>query len=321
MRRRFSLRGYLQSFFQRHLFLTLGIGLAAMIYLTVLSFLRLIKATGTAHGDWALTVAVGLAASPTLIGVAAGAVWWSRRRRADTSRLTMILTVVIGAIFLADMAYTRPAVVPAIGPPETVTTPFQLGAIAFMVPVYCAIVALLGFTFAWHVRNRRDVPAAWHTAGTAGRPPAASAGRPPELLTGFISPGRRGWAVTWVGEGRIPQRVTAATLTATADEATGAAARLYRHWPAGAGAQLQLAICPESYRSGPTLEVAGAPGAFTATDPHSGKIFQGAALEDLIADVEVDGAAIGDFMLHWTRPVTTLSPPVSGTGHPPAPAG
>ncbi len=320
MRRRFSLGGYLQRFFQRHLLLTLGIGLAAFIYITVLSFQRLIRAAGTVHGGWALTVAIGLAASPALIGVAAGALWWSHRRRADTSGLAMVLTLVIGVIFLAGMAYTRPAVVPAVGPPETVTTRFQLGAIAFMIPVYCAVVALLGWTFVWQARNRRNVAEVWQPAAPVGRSPAASAGRPPELLTGFISPGRRGWAVTWAGQGRIPQRLSAATLTATADEAAAAAARLYRQWPASTGAQLLLAICTESYRSGPVLEVAGAPGAFTATDPRSGKIFHGAALEDLIDAHEEDGTGAGDVMLHWTRPVIALSPPMPRTGHPPAPA-
>jgi len=315
MRHRFSLRSNLRGFFQRHPGVAVGLGLAAMTYLTVLSFLRLIQARGTVHGDWGLTVAAGLAASPALIAVAAGVFWWAHRRRADMPQLTIYAAMVFLAIFLLGLGYTRSALAPAIGPPEKVTTPFQLGVIAFMTPVYCGIVALLGWTSVWLVRNRGNAPVASRPAAP-GR--AARLARPAQRLTGFISPGKRGWAVTWVADGSIPHRASAPTLTATADEATAAAARLYLHQPAITGAELQLAICPGPYRSGPILQVTGEPGAFTATDPRSGKICQGAALEDLIAAHLADGPGGNDFMLHWTRPIAALPLPL--TGHPPASA-
>jgi len=285
-----------------------ALGLVAITYLVVLSFLRLIQARGTVHADWGLTVAAGLSASPALIAVTAGVFWWDHRRRADMSLLTIYAAMAFLAIFLLGMGFTRPAVAPAIGPLERVTSAFQLGVIAFMAPVYCGIVVLLGFTAVHLVRKRRNVPAGPLPAapGRARRP-----SHPAQRLTGFISPGRRGWAVTWSADGSIPRRVSAPTLTATADEATAAAARLYVHRPAGGGAELRLAICPGPYRRGPILEVTGRPGAFTATDPHSGRTFQGAALEDLIAAHRAAGPGGGDFMLQWTRPIAALHPPAS----------
>src|SRR5207247_7447292 len=114
----------------------------------------------------------GLAASPALIAAAAGVFWWAHRRRADMPRLATYAAMVFLAIFLLGMGYTRPAVAPAIGPPEKVTSPFQLGVIAFMTPVYCAIVALLVPTAVWLVRNRKNVPV------TSRRGAPRRAGRP-----------------------------------------------------------------------------------------------------------------------------------------------
>lgn len=166
--RRFSLRGY----FGRHPAVTLTLACLLMIYAVVLSVQRLLHARGTVHADWALTVAVGLAASLTLTGVIAGWFWWAHRRRIRASPLGAVLFFGLAGVFMAGMVYTRPAVMPRVGPPETVTTAFQLGAIAFMIPLYGGLAALIAWMYLRLARNRNSRP------GRHAAVPAAPGRRP-----------------------------------------------------------------------------------------------------------------------------------------------
>lgn len=88
--------------------------------------------------------------------------------------------------------------------------------------------------------------------------------------------------------------------------------------PPCATAELTLVIYPTRDKRGSVLEVSGAQGSFTATNPESGTTVHGATLEDLSAAAHraVESPA-GGFILHWTRPITAL--PLSSIEHPPRP--
>lgn len=74
------------------------------------------------------------------------------------------------------MVYTRPAVLPQIGAPETVTTAFQLSAIAFMIPAYTAVAVLLAWLWLKSARSRHALGPAVQfktpTGGPQDQPPA-----------------------------------------------------------------------------------------------------------------------------------------------------
>ena len=232
-----------------------------------------------------------------MLGVTAGAVWLAaRQRRRTSSPLITHLIIGSGLVFLADMLYTRPALVPLIGPPETVTRAFPLAAIAFMIPPYGALAALSAWLWLTSMRSMR-VPRAIRLAV-----PASDSA----LLTGIIRPGSPGWLVSWVTHGRSPRRLRAATLTSAIEQASEQAAKLYRHRPTMSDTELLLAIFPGPYKGGPIFEISGEPGHFTARDTRGSRTVHCATLEDLAA-ARAEAMTGGQCMLVWKRPLAELS--------------
>jgi hypothetical protein len=282
--------------------------------LAVLCTARLQHARATVRGNWAAAVSWGMAASLVLL-VAFGccALWATRRRRKSMSwagtdrrdpvqRAERWLGYSTFAVFVAGMCYTAPAVTPRGLPVETVTTVVQLGAIAFMVPMYAGLAVVLivsGFLSPGTIRKNAGL--SWLGA------PAADG----ELLTAVVSPGRRGrWSVTWVRRGAAPRPVTAPTLTSAVEQADAAAAQWFQHRSATANARLELAIQPGPYGMGPVWEVTGSQGALTAYDLN-GTSVDGAAFEDLLAAVRSATRGGYDFALHWIRPAADVTQPAS----------
>jgi hypothetical protein len=133
-----------------------------------------------------------------------------------------------------------------------------------------------------------------------------------DLLTGLIGPRGSGWDVSWMGDGRLPRRLAAATLTEAADQA----AALYLRHPAStaAAADFQIALFFYSYTKGPIFKITGGPGMFTAAENDSRRVLRGATLEDLVAAAEsARDLRPGEYMFHWIRPVTALAPPPAGS--------
>jgi hypothetical protein len=318
--RRFSLRNY----FDRHPAVPLSLACLTMIYAVARSVQAVMRARGTVHASWAPAVAMGLASWLMLVGVTVGS-FWAYRRRIQSAWLRRIqsawlwgLFFGLCGVFLAGMMYTGPAVVPKVGPPETVTTGFQLAAIAFMIPLYGGIAALMVLGYLQLARNRKNLPG--HKNRPAGK--AAVLGtRRGDVLTALIGLSKDGWSVTWIRVGNTPRPLTAPTLTAAAEQATAAAARRWQNQQPGAAAELTLTIYPTRSKHGPTLEITGVPGAYTATSPESGAAVHGATLEDLLAAAPsaIDPAVSG-FTLRWTRPVTALPLATPPLEHPPASA-
>lgn len=118
-----------------------------MAFLTYASTRQLFLARVTAHADWPLTVGTGLAASAALIAFSVVAYRRAGRHSTSLSPLAAGVIFGIGALYPGGMIYARPAVMPEAGPPETVTTAFQLGVIAFTVPAYLGIIMLPGWTW------------------------------------------------------------------------------------------------------------------------------------------------------------------------------
>ncbi|MGH3159663.1 MAG: hypothetical protein ACRDNF_24255 [Streptosporangiaceae bacterium] len=133
--------------------------------------------------------------------------------------------------------------------------------------------------------------------------------QPAGLVTGVAGPDKKGgWSVTWAGDGALPSRVQAGTLTQATDEAASAVAALYAKFPPVAGAELQLAIYPWRYKSGPMFDISGSAGAYTARDIQGSELsVSGATLEDLVEAVRGLADAPGDdSMLRWIRQVAAL---------------
>ena len=107
------------------------------------------RARASIHGDWALIIVIGLSAALAPIVFIISSLWWGLRhpeapRVPRLAALALFLTLVMFLVGFAGMLYTVPSVIPNAGPPETVTTSFQLAAIAFMIPVFAALAAVLG---------------------------------------------------------------------------------------------------------------------------------------------------------------------------------
>jgi len=138
---------------------------------------------------------------------------------------------------------------------------------------------------------------------------------PAALITGLVGPEKKGgWSVTWVGDGAWPPKIDAASLTDAAEQASSAVAALYAQHPPVAEAELQLAIYPWDYRSGPIFDIAGHAGAFSARDTQgSERSVAGEALEDLVDAVQqLTDLPSEDSMFRWIRPVASLTvPPLS----------
>lgn len=307
--RKFSLRGY----FDRHPAVTLGLVGLAMTYGVARAIQALVHARGSVLAGWALPVAAGLASSLALIAVTAAWFWRARRRHIGSARLGLSLLIGVCVLFWLGAVYTRPVVVPLIGPPATVANAFQLAAVAFMVPLYGGLAALAPLLYVRVARSRTNPSNREHRPGREyrpdrehrpGRKPAMVATHRGDVLTALIGPGNGGWSVTWVRAGETPPPLTAPTLTAAAEQATEAAQRRRSRHP-GAGTQLVLAIYPVRDKRGPALEISGVPGGFTATNPDSGATLHGATLEDLVtAAASALGPAATGFTLRWTKRLT-----------------
>ncbi len=133
--------------------------------------------------------------------------------------------------------------------------------------------------------------------------------QPAALITGAVGADPAGgWSVTWTGDGLWPPRIQASSLTQAADQAAAAVAVLYARHPPLPDAELQLAICPWAYHSGPIFDISGYAGALTARDIlGSERSVSGATLEDLVAAVrQFSGLPADDSMFRWIRQVTSL---------------
>jgi len=99
------------------------------------------------HAHWSATVIVGIAASVALIAAALGVRWLVRRRHAQSQLLIYGLTIALTVIYLGDFWLTAVTLQPTTGSPETITTAFQLGALAFLLPMYVYLLFLLAVVF------------------------------------------------------------------------------------------------------------------------------------------------------------------------------
>jgi hypothetical protein len=132
------------GFVRRNILQLLGLG---MVFVVVRYVVAVQRARASVHGDWAVIVVIGLSAVLVPVAFLAGSFWWARRQPQSPSavqlmRLAFPLAFALPVAAVAGVVYTAPAVIPRSGPPETVTDPVQLAAIAFMIPV-CAGWAVL----------------------------------------------------------------------------------------------------------------------------------------------------------------------------------
>jgi hypothetical protein len=214
--------------------------------------------------------------------------------------LTLVITVSVVFAFLA----TAPPTVSVKGVPYTVTTGIAVAGMAYAATFAAMCLALTAWAAVKVVRIRL-------AGGQAGGHVKVPEGAHHDLLTGLIGPRGSGWDVSWAGDGRLPGRLAAATLTEAADEAAVAVAALYLRRPASAAAaaDFQIALFPYRYTKGPIFEITGGPGMFTAAGNDSGRVLRGATLEDLVAAAESAGdLRPGEYMFHWIRPVAALPP-------------
>jgi hypothetical protein len=172
--------------------------------------------------------------------------------------------------------------------------------------------------------------AQWAGAADAGLCPIAGVAvawlltlipsRAAPALTALVARCENGWDVSWTGDGPSPRRLSAATLTEVTDQAAAVAVQYDLGRPASANdADFQIALFPHNYTKGPIFDISGGPGAFIATDKFSGRTLHGSTLEDLLqAAEEASDLRAGEYMFHWTRPVTALSPRATATGPEPA---
>jgi hypothetical protein len=142
---------------------------------------------------------------------------------------------------------------------------------------------------------------------------------PGNLLTAIVGPdNKRGnWDVTWVGDGGVePDDLHAETLTEAVAHAAAAVAELYARYPPNPGAELQVAIYPWHYRSGPMYDISISSYGFNAHDlQDQAPPIEGATLEDLVAGAEHTlGTGIDDCMFRWIRPVASLMSDASTPG-------
>lgn len=125
----------------------------AMIYLGIVCVHLVLQAHATVRANWALTVAVGLAASLTLAGVVAG-VWRINQRRIRARWLKLVLILGSGGVLLVGTTYISGLT--GGSAPQTVTTAFRLGAVAFMIPLYTLVGALVAWAL-WPKRKDRSL--------------------------------------------------------------------------------------------------------------------------------------------------------------------
>ncbi len=142
------------GFIRRNILWVVSLGLILVVVEYAASVQR---ARGSVHGDWALSVMIGLSAALAPIAFITGTFLWGLRhpRSVRLAVLAFLLTLMMILAGFAGMMYTLPVAIPKVGPPETVTSPFQLAAVTFMIPVYAAGAAVLGLGPLLLVRWRR----------------------------------------------------------------------------------------------------------------------------------------------------------------------
>lgn len=293
----------LRSWLELHPLITLALGIAALGALTVWEIVRIAAARHTVPGGWAAGLATGVAAGLAMATVLI--IMYRFLRRAPRKiggpwSLTLLIGVSPAFVFV----FTAPQPGPESDVPYVVTTGGAVAGMAYAAMFFALYLALAVRAIPRVIRSPRPAPA-YTDRG---------------LLTAVVGPCENGWDVSWTGDGRSPRRLSAVTLTEVTDQAAAAAVQLYMRHPAeAADADFQIALFPHDYDKGPIFDISGAPGAFTATDKSSGDTLSGTTLEELFeaADSASD-LRTGDYMFHWNRPVTTLSPGSSAAGLEPA---
>jgi hypothetical protein len=134
---------------------------------------------------------------------------------------------------------------------------------------------------------------------------------PGTLLTAVVGPEKKrgGWDVMWLGEGVWPAPVRAETLTEVVDKAAAATAELYARYPPTPDAELQVAIFPWKYPSGPMYDISDSRDGLSAHDlQDEAAAIEGVTLEDLVAAAEhTPGAGVDHCMFRWVRLVASLA--------------
>jgi hypothetical protein len=242
----------------------------------------------TVRAHWALAVTAGAGTSSGVIALLAASVAATRWRQQAPRALGLPMAWLSGATLLITVAGWR-----IVGDGSVVTTPWEVGLAAFMVPVACLALVLIPW-LTWRKRAPEQAPAA---------PEVRS------LIVATITARGDCWPVRWTGMGQTPRPRHAATLTAAAGQALTAASALQ----ARNTTELRIMIYPGPYRGGPTFDITGEPGDLTATisqDP--GEMFHRGTLEDLadaIYRTRID--ARKDFRLRWTQPITAQVAPAA----------
>ena len=298
--------GRLDRWSRRHPLIVLAVGVAVLGWMVFWEIERIAAARHTVAYGWTTGLAAGVTASLALAALLIAVLRMNKRTPGKglgavaVAVLTLVITVSVVFAFLA----TAPPTVNVKGVPYIVTTGIAVAGMAYAATFAAMCLSLTAWAAIRVVRIRL-------AGGQAGGHVKVSEGAHRDLLTGLIGPCRSGWDVSWIGDGRLPRRLVAATLTEAADEAAAAAVALYLRRPAGAAAaaNFQIALFPYRYTKGPIFEITGGPGMFTAAENESGRVLRGATLEDLVAAAGSAGdLRPGEYMFHWIRPVTALSP-------------
>lgn len=242
----------------------------------------------TASAHWAAAVTAGVGTSAGLIALLAVMVAVARWRRRASRSISLAAQVILTAFLLTTWAGL--AVATSSGP---VTSPLEVGLAAFVLPVGCVIVVLVPLV-TWRKRS----------PGTADR----------YALVATVNVRGDYWTVGWMGLGRRPGTLRAATLTDAADQAFEAASALR---PGTAAAELRMMIYPGPFRRGTTFEISGEPGDLRAAEQgQPAETYHSASLEGLADSIRQarQGSRKG-FRLHWIRSLIvagTVPSPATG---------
>jgi hypothetical protein len=237
---------------------------------------------------WPAAVAAGAGASAGLMVLLAVMVAVARWRRRASRSISLAARVILTAFLLTTWAGL--AIATSSGP---VTSSLEVGLAAFVLPVGCLIVVLVPLV-TWRKRS----------PGAADR----------YVLVATVTVRGDYWTVGWMGLGRRPGTLRAATLTDAADQAFEAASALR---PGTAAAELRMMIYPGPFRRGTTFEISGEPGDLRAAEQgQPAETYHSASLEGLADSIRQarQGSRKG-FRLHWIRSlVVGGAVPSSATG-------
>lgn len=286
--------------------MTLAVGMAVLGWMAVWEAERITAARRTVTGGWAAGLAAGVVGSLMLTALLVVALRMNKRTSGRALGAVSVLTLVITVSVLVAFSATAPPRVNVNHVPYVVTTAIAVAGMAYAATFAVLCLALTVWAARVMVRRHR-------ADGHVTIPEHADH----DLLTALIGPRRSGWDVTWVGDGRLPRHLAAATLTEAADQAAAAVVRHYLRHPASAvAAEFQIALYPHPYTNGPIFEISGGSGMFIADATESSTVLQGATLEDLVTAAEsASDLRPGNYMFRWLRPVSALSPlpPRSGS--------